>query len=218
MILIPLGAFLAVYCYLEYRAQIDPRFFQRATLCKVFLSLSIAVLAWWFCVSNKGDAFSVLLALGLSFAVPADYFLQFIDSDGKRYSMGIFCFSLMHLSLLAAFFYQYRLHLTEFILFVFVLFCVFDVQRFQKWKIQNQRVLLSVYTVLVTFMASKAMASGFLVQAPQAFLVALGGVCFLASDIILGIWEYHAKKPVLAAANRAVYFIGQLFFACSLFL
>lgn len=216
--LIPLSILLLAYCLLEFRAQSNPRFWTAAALLKVAVSLSIALLAWSFSFQKPGGPSPALLALGLSFAVPADYFLQFIDRDAKRYSAGIVFFSLMHLSLLTGFFWEYKVHMAEFVLFAFILICIFDVQKFQKWKITNQKVLLSFYTALVTLMAAKSLSVGMLNQGPDMLLTGLGGAFFLASDIILGIWEYTSKRPSLAVANRAVYFMGQIFFAYSLFL
>jgi len=77
---------------------------------------------------------------------------------------------------------------------------------------KKEKGQLSVYTVLVVFMASKAISTYFTVQSPPVFIVmlSLGGLFFFMSDLFLGIWAYSKEKFIFLALNRTIYFAGQL--------
>lgn len=215
---IPLILVLGVYCFFELKAGEKDWNWKIATMLKVILSFGIAGCAWAFCLKNPGGLFSVLMALGLTLAVPADYFLQYMNLEEKRYTAGILFFALMHISLLVAYFTSYGVHLLEFILFAVFIACVLAIEKICRWKIVALKNLLTAYTAVVALMAAKSISLGILNPSPSTMLIALAGACFLASDIILGFWGYRWKRPGVAVANRVVYFAGQILFAYSLFL
>ena len=81
-----------------------------------------------------------------------------------------------------------------------------------------ERLQLTAYTVLVTLMAAKSMSLLILEQTPFTVAVALGGLFFFVSDLFLGIWDYHIEKFAFLAANRIIYFAGQMALAFYLLL
>ena len=210
-IALPFALLLAAYCAQERKDRFRP-----ATILKVVLSASIALTAWVFAIQKGAPAPQILMAAGLTLAVPADYFLQSIKTDGKRYEAGILCFSGMHICLLLSFVDRYGVHWLEFALFAAIMLALLLLQTLQKWDLGAQKLPLSVYTVLVGFMAAKAMAAGLTAPSAQTVLLAAGGLCFVASDMILGVWSYHDGKKIFVLLNRVVYFCGQLLFALSI--
>ena len=211
-ILLSFAILLTVYCIFEGGGKFVP-----ATALKVALSASIAVFAWVCAVSHGLKAPLVMMAAGLTLAVPADYFLQYIKSDGKRYEAGILCFAGMHICLLFSFVDRFSIHWQEFAIFALILGALLLLQSLQKWELGRQKLPLSVYTVLVVLMASKSISLGLLFPAKETFLIAAGGLCFVASDMVLGVWDYHDEKKVFLLLNRIIYFCGQLLFALSVF-
>ena len=202
---------LTVYCIQEGKNHFLP-----ATVWKVFLSAFIAAVGWFYAVKAGFQTPLVLMAAGLTLAVPADYFLQYIIADGKKYDAGILCFSGMHICLLFSFVDRFGIHWQEFVLFAGILIVLLLLQTLQKWDLGEQKLPLSVYTVLVGFMAAKAISVGITAPSRQTLLLAAGGLCFVASDMILGVWRYHNEKTVFVLLNRIIYFCGQILFALSI--
>jgi len=197
---------LTVYCFLEKQEKFWP-----ATILKVGLSAYAAAVCVYAAVLLDNYVFCIF-ALGLVFAVPADYFLQYIKTDLKRYRFGIFFFGAMHVCLLVSFYLVYAISFYEFVIFALLIAVLITFQRIGKWEMKKEKGQLSVYTVLVVFMASKAISTFFTVQSPPAFILmlSLGGLFFFLSDLFLGIWAYSKQRFVFLALNRVIYFSGQL--------
>lgn len=205
------AALLGVYCWFEKRNA-----FGMATALKVALSAMVAIIALCAAV-DKATVFCWLMAAGLICAVPADYFLQFIRLNLTKYRLGILCFGAMHVLLLTAFYLTYGLELLSFILCVVMIGVISLFQAKQKWQLGKTKGQLSIYTVLVTLMASKALSIAVFNPAQGTLLLGIGGLCFFISDLFLGIWDYHESKFVYLALNRIIYFAGQLLLALSLY-
>ena len=206
--------FLGIYCYLE---KINN--FKWATILKVALSFSVAVISWvgYFLLKEKGV--SILIPIGLSFAVPADYFLQYMHKSIKLYRCGIISFAFMHISLLIMFFNVFGFHILELIIASIFLWVLSLVQTVEHWDpLGDVRIELSIYTVLVTVMSAKAVSIFFLNMSLSPLILAIGGLLFFVSDFFLGEWGYKQEKYLYLFLNRSIYFIGQLAFAFYLFL
>jgi len=197
---------LAVYCFLEKQEKFWP-----ATILKVSLSAYAAGVCVYAAVLLNNYVFYIF-ALGLVCAVPADYFLQYIKTDLKRYRFGIFFFGAMHVCLLVSFYLVYSISFYEFVIFALLIAVLITFQKVGKWEMKKEKGQLSVYTVLVVFMASKAISTYFTVPNPPVFILmlSLGGLLFFLSDLFLGIWAYSKEKFVFLALNRVIYFAGQL--------
>ena len=197
---------LAVYCFLEKQEKFLP-----ATLLKVGLSAYAAGVCVYAAFLLNNYVFYIF-ALGLVCAVPADYFLQYIKTDLKRYRFGIFFFGAMHVCLLVSFYLVYTISLYEFVIFALLIAILIIFQKIGKWQMKKEKGQLSVYTILVVFMASKAISVYLTVQSPPVFILmlSLGGLFFFLSDLCLGIWAYSKEKFVFLALNRVIYFSGQL--------
>ncbi len=205
-------AVLAYYCLLEKRAE-----FSRATLIKVVLSAFVAIVAIISAIKIN-DFYSYLIAAGLLFAVPADYFLQFIRADLRKYRFGIFFFGAMHVCLLIAFFTKYAISWHEFSVFVILSVILVIFQKTEKWNLGKVRFQLSVYTLLVILMASKAITIAISEPSLATWSLGIGGMFFFISDLFLGIWDYYNDKFLFLALNRVIYFIGNMLIAFSLVL
>jgi len=203
---------LFFYCLLEKNEN-----FKTATAMKVALSTYVATLAIAFAFLSL-NFFSVLIALGLAFAVPADFFLQYIKTDLKKYRFGILFFGAMHVCLLIAFFMAYGISWVEFSIMAVMLIILTVFQKTEHWNLGPAKNQLSVYTILVVAMAAKSLSIGIWDPTPAHISLALGGLFFFISDLFLGIWDYYNDKFIFLALNRVIYFVGQLLIAQSLLL
>jgi len=197
-------ALLIYYCILEKREKFWP-----ATILKVLLSAYAAGCCVYAAVLLNNYIFYIF-ALGLVFAVPADYFLQYIKTDLKRYRFGIFFFGAMHVCLLISFFLIYPVTFIEFVIFAVFIGILVAFQKIGNWKIGPENAQLTVYTIFVVFMAAKAISLYIVAPSLPTFMVAFGGLFFFVSDVFLGIWAYKVEKFIYLALNRIIYFAGQL--------
>jgi len=203
------AALLAYYCVLEKQEKFWP-----ATILKVILSAYAAGVCVYAAVILNNYVFYIF-ALGLACAVPADFFLQYIKTDLKKYRAGILFFGLMHICLIVSFYLIYAVTFYEFVIFAVLVGVLLAFQIIGKWKMGPEKTQLTVYTVLVVFMAAKAISLSFTIPNPATFIVvlSLGGLSFFLSDLFLGIWAYYSEKFVYLALNRIIYFAGQLLLA-----
>ncbi len=207
---IPFLILLGVYLYYEKKNA-----FSTATLLKVLLSAFVAVVAVIAALRLR-DVTGYLIALGLLCAVPADYFLQYIQSDVGRYRNGIFCFAGMHLCLLVGYYLRWPVRWHEFAIFALFLGVMLIFQKKERWNLGAVKIPLSIYSALVLFMAAKSISIAINDPGAATLLLGLGGLMFFVSDLFLGIWDYYKTKFVFLVCNRVIYFAGQLLFACAL--
>jgi len=200
---------LAYYCLLEKQEKFWP-----ATILKVILSAYAAGICVYAAVLLSNYVFYIF-AFGLVCAVPADFFLQYIKTDLMKYRTGIFFFGLMHICLIVSFYLIYAVTFYEFVIFAVLIGILLAFQFIGKWKMGPEKVQLTIYTVLVVFMAAKAISLYFTIPNPALFILmlSLGGSFFFLSDLFLGIWAYSKEKFVFLALNRVIYFAGQLLLA-----
>jgi len=204
VIIVIYAALLVYYCLLEKQEKFWP-----ATILKVIIS-AIAAGVCVYAAVLLNSYLLYIFALGLVFAVPADFFLQYIKTDLMKYRAGIFFFGLMHVCLLVSFFVMYPVTVYEFILFATFIGILLVFQIKGKWKMGEEKTQLTIYTVLVVFMAAKAISIFIVVPTSFTLMLALGGFFFFMSDLFLGIWAYQSEKFVYLALNRSIYFTGQL--------
>jgi len=200
-------AILAYYIVLEKKEK-----FKFATIIKVVLSAYAAAVCIYAAICLNELIFYIF-AIGLVFAVPADFFLQYIITDIKKYRAGILCFGLMHICLLVSFYLTYTIAIYEFIIFAILIGILLAFQILGKWKMGEEKNQLTIYTVFVVFMAAKAISIYITEPAGQLFtlILAFGGLFFFISDLFLGIWAYSGNRRFLyLALNRTIYFAGQL--------
>jgi len=205
---------LIIYCFLEKLDKFWP-----ATILKVVLSALASGICVYAAILLNNYIFYIF-ALGMLFAVPADFFLQYIKLDLMKYRFGIFFFGLMHICLIISFFLIYPVSFVEFIIFIVFIGILLSFQIIGRWKIGEEKTQLSVYTVLVVLMASKAISLYFTIPNPQPFIlmVSLGGLLFFISDLFLGVWNYSKDNFIYLALNRIIYFAGQFCLALYLVL
>ncbi|MCL2717999.1 MAG: lysoplasmalogenase [Lachnospiraceae bacterium] len=204
IIIIPYLALLTFYVLLEKQKKFRP-----ATTMKVILS-AYASLACLYAAIQLNDYIYYIFAFGLICAVPADFFLQYIKKDLKKYRVGIYCFGAMHVCLIISFYLKYRVTFFEFAILAIFIAVLLYFQKIGKWKIGKEKIQLTIYTVLVTIMAAKAFSLYIIYPGNVTLAVSLGGLFFFISDLFLGIWAYSQRRFVFLALNRVIYFVGQL--------
>ncbi len=199
--------------------------FKKATALKLALSgmfCVVALISYHMTVeySHASDiyfAFNKLIIFALICAFFGDFFLQYIRLDNKKYKVGIAFFIGTQALLIAMLVVLNLLNgwpLTL-IITIAVLALVGITMKKQRWELKSEKKLLSAYTVLLTFMAAKAIATMFHDKTYSAIMFAVGASLFLLSDLLLGIYNYGTNKRIHANLNWITYFSGMMLIALS---
>lgn len=190
--------------------------FRSATALKLILSLMCATSAFLsYVAAGWNDIPRLLVALGLIFAVFGDYYLQFIRLDENKFIKGILFFAATQVFLILSLFMRYGIGWLEFVITVVLLLLALVLMTKQKWELGGAQKPLMLYTLLLAFMASKAVSAAIRGGGTTAVLMALGGAFFFLSDLILGIWNYKTSKRMHANLNWICYFTGIMLISIS---
>ena len=212
-IIVILVVLLPIYMREEKRSN-----FVRATTFKLIVSglCSLCALLGLFLANEASIDERIPVIVALVCAIFGDYFLQYIRLDSKKFNIGIGCFSLTQISLIAFLVIRDGLSWPEFVSTAVISLGVLILMIAQKWNLGSAKIPLSIYTVLLAFMSSKAVIALFgAVVTPSMCFMAAGAVLFLLSDLLLGIWNFKTGKRAYANLNWITYFCGILLIALS---
>lgn len=217
ILLIPFLIILPLYLSVEKLGR-----FRLATTLKLTLTaLCVAsALIGYLTMGSYYREWRLLLVGGLGIAMVADYFLQYIKLDIRKFIAGILCFSLTQICFIIYLVMLYGIGWQEFVITAVILLLVLRLMNKQRWELGRARVALSMYTVLLTFMASKSVTVLFTAghASVSMMLMAAGGVCFLLADLCLGTWNYHSGKRIHVNLNWIFYFSAIMLIALSNYL
>jgi len=182
---------------------------------KLLLSGMFCIVGFVSMIKADYSLFSILIFGGLAASMVGDYFLAFILTNEAKFIKGILFFGLAHVFYISAMILIEDVGLKEFILTALILVGLILFMKHTKPELGKAKWALSIYVILVTFMAVKG---GLMLFTDQTFLesqvlFSVGAVLFLISDTLLGIWRYVWPKQIFSDLLSVFYFIGQLLLA-----
>lgn len=192
----------------------------KLTLSGLFCAAGIVSYLQLYTVVNVNAPLHIFVLLGLFAGLAGDFFLQYIRLNVKKYTAGILCFAATQ-----ALFISYLVitgtpdvfgWILTVAITVAVLLCVLALMKKQNWQLGRERPVLTLYTVLLTFMAARAVVNMAWQPSVSAILFACGAVLFFSSDMMLGLWNYHSGKRLHANLDWIFYFSGMLLIAFSI--
>ena len=209
--LIPFCVIFVIYIIFENKYN-----FKVATTLKLCLSgiFSLVGLIGAFAIVGPADPLfptAVLMACGLCLSILGDFYLQYIKKDRLKFKAGIIWFAAAQVTYIIAFFLMLSFGWTEIIFLAVLLVIALFLMKKQKWDTSEQNPQITIYTVLLALMAAKALT--FFIYSPGNWQIALGGILFFMSDMMLGIWNYYSGKMRFANLDWIFYFAGQMLLA-----
>ena len=213
ILLVPFLIILPIYLYLEHLNKFKP-----ATALKLVISGLCFLSGLLGCLTHSGavQIGQLLIVCGLAFAFAADYLLQYIKLDMRKFIAGITCFAITQSCFIASMIMRYGINWPEVVSAAVISLLVLLLMVKQKWQLGRAQVPLSIYTGLLAFMASKAVLGLFSGNINiSVILMAAGGACFLLADICLGLWNYHNGKRIYVNLNWIFYFSAIMLIASS---
>ena len=223
VILAVYAALLAVYLWAESKND-GKTGFSRATGFKLTLSgifCASGVIAYCFLAAlGHAAAPQLLVLLGLFACLAGDFFLQYIRLDAKKCIAGITCFlaaqCLFVSSLLAAQLPDTFGWILTACFTATLLLCALTLMKKQNWRLGPEKNVLTLYTLVLTFMAACAVVRAIQQPTPSPVLFACGATLFWISDMLLGIWNYRTGNRMHANLNWITYFGGTFLMAWSI--
>ncbi len=201
-------------CALLYLSRRNRRYYAPAKGVASALFVLVGVAAYFSGAQRTPGNFWLLLAALVLCAV-GDVLLGLANRSkkvqAKPFLAGFFCFAAAHV-LFCALFYRFApLTWMDALPPMALLLMLWWLDTRKKVRLKKMRVPAYIYTTLVGLMAGKAVQAAF---APGsfgdgAFLLALGSLLFLTSDVIL-LFLYFAPRRLrwLRYANLTTYYIG----------
>ncbi len=191
---------------------------EHAVAPKLALSAVFCLVGLLGVLAQSGSVFSLLIFGGLLFSLLGDYYLVFVESDCRKFIVGVLSFSVAQILYIAAMILKKGLSQWEFLAAAVILAVFLAFQVKCKPDMEKAAIPLTVYALLVIFMASKAtvMLAFPAFQMTAQILFSAGALLFLISDSFLGLWRYTAHKHIFRNVVSICYFTGQLMIASSL--
>lgn len=186
---------------------------------KLILSGLFSVMGLAAAIIHDFGVFEILILAGMISAIAGDYFLAFIFKDEKKFICGIYSFSLTQAFYISAMIFLSGIGIGEFLTtFLILVFLALVIMKL-KPEMGSAKIPLSLYTLLVTFMAVKAV--WIWIQGADSlkfqWMFTAGALLFWISDIFLGINRFIQKKYLFSVLVSTCYFLGQLMIALSVY-
>jgi len=191
----------------------------KAVRYKMALSGTFCLIGLFGVFLQNFSVFSILIFIGLIFALIGDYFLVFIKTDEKKFLLGILSFGVTQVLFISGMAVLEGFGYLEFVVALAVVVPVVIGRTIKKVDMGKAAWPLSGYSALVTFMAVKAVLMLFSANPPLALqgLFSAGAFLFLVSDIFLGVNRFIQSRQTFSYLVGICYFSGQLMIATALF-
>lgn len=221
-IVIAYGVLLALYIRAETK-NADTAGFKRAAALRLVLSalfcavglISCWILRFYSLAPDMFFMFKLIMALSLFLAMAGGLLLQYAQSDVKRLRIGLVCFIIMQIMLIVPMCILNGIGWKELVFTAVILIMLWLLRKKQSWQPGAAKKPFMAYTVLLTFMASKAAVNMSQDMTVGAVLLAVGAALFLISYIFWGVHHFHSQKRLDANMNYVTFFAGMMLMALS---
>lgn len=221
------GILLIVIVWLVYLGFLLPLYLIKEKQCgaikairyKLALSGVFCMIGFFNILLQNFNVVSILIFIGFVSALIGDYFLAFIDIDVRKFIYGIAFFGVTQISYISAMAVFVGFGFLEFIILLIIIIPLILSRRRMKLDTGKSTWPLTIYSVLVTFMAVKAIVMLFSENPPLALqvLFSAGAFLFLMSDILLCVNKFRFPKRILSYLVGIFYFSGQIMIATAMF-
>ena len=211
--LIPIP-FLIVTVPLLVRASLKGNQGQVYVLKPLSTLLVIAVALLSLLTPTAQPAFTLWIAFGLVLSLGGDVALMF-ESD-RAFLIGLVLFLLAHVVYSIAFTVPNGFHTADIITGAVLLGVGVAIYLYLRPGLGSMKGPVILYTLIICFMVNRAISTFFgdAFTTTQAWLMSIGAVFFMLSDIVLAINRF--RQPIKAhRLSLFAYYLGQLLIALS---
>ena len=211
--LIPIP-FLLVTVPLLIRASLKGNQSQVYVLKPLSTLLVIAVALLSLLTPTAQPAFTLWIAFGLVLSLGGDVALMF-ESD-RAFLVGLVLFLLAHVAYSIAFTVPNGFHTADIITGAVLLGVGVAIYLYLRPGLGSMKGPVILYTLIICFMVNRAISTFFgdAFTTTQAWLMSIGAVFFMLSDIVLAINRF--RQPIKTERfSLFAYYLGQLLIALS---
>jgi len=209
--LIPV-VFLVVSVPLLVRAEIKNNQSQVHVLKPLSTVLVIAVASLSLLLPSAQPAFTLWIVVGLALSLGGDVALMF--ESNRAFLIGLVLFLLAHMVYSIAFTVPNGFHAADIVVGAILLALGAAIYLYLRPGLDGMNVPVILYMLIICFMASRAISAFFgdAFTFTQAWLLSLGAILFMLSDIVLAVNRFHhpIEKHRL---SLFAYYLGQLLIA-----
>lgn len=207
----------ALFCRVHYYGTPQVKLVVKGTA-----SLSFIVLGC-LCAGKAGmSAYAVLMVIGLILGGAGDVLLQLMECFPNKHDyffrLGLGSFLIGHLLYIIAFMFIAKTTLMQFVLAIALFAVMYALQRPAKIQLGDQKIPVYAYAVIIGLMMGYAVCGAFYAPGVRTALVMVGGLLFVASDVILALMLFSERKysNSLPAWNLSTYYAAQILLALSI--
>jgi uncharacterized membrane protein YhhN len=211
--LIPIP-FLIITVPLLVRAELRGKQDQIYVLKPLSTLLVIAVSLLSLLTPAAQPAFTMSIALGLLLSLGGDVALMF--ASRRAFLIGLVLFLLAHVVYSAAFTAINGFHTADLIAGTVLLAVGAAIYLYLRPGLRSMKVPVILYILITCFMVNRAVSTfyGDAFTTTQAWLISLGAISFMFSDMVLAVNRFH--HPLEAhRLSLFPYYLGQLLIALS---
>jgi uncharacterized membrane protein YhhN len=188
-------------------------------LAKTLNSLGFILVA--IICANIGDNFELFknFAPGFIFCFLGDFILGFYNDTKKQkyFLIGLGLFLLGHVAFVIAFTTIQSFMLVDLIFPVIAIAITVGLNKLPNMNCEKMKPIVCIYSFFVSLLFAKSIHIFYIIRTTQMFSLTFGATLFLISDIlILFLYFYMKKSPLVAILNLATYYYGIFFIALSL--
>ncbi|MEI6102022.1 MAG: lysoplasmalogenase family protein [Eubacteriales bacterium] len=228
LVSVAIFAVFAVVLALYLRAEVKndgKNGFARATGLKLTLSglfCATGILSYLLMINvvNVNVPTQLFVLLGLFSGLIGDFFMQYMGLHIKKYITGVLCFAATQVLFIT---YLLKIGMPDLagwiitlVITAAVIIFILVLMKKQNWQLGREKAVITLYTVLISFMAVRAIVYAAGQPSASSVIFATGAALCWSSDLLLGIWNYYSHKRVLVNSNWIVYFSGMLCIAFSI--
>ncbi len=221
-IVIAYGVLLVLYIRAEMKNS-DVAGGKLATMLRVILSvmfcavglISCWILRYYSLAPDLFFVFKLIMALSLFLALIGGLLLQYVSTDVKKLRGGLICLIVMQIMLIVPMCILNGIGWKELVFTAVILVMLGLLRKKQSWQPGEAKKALTVYSVLLTFMASKAAVNMSQDMTVGAVLLSVGAALFLISYIFWGVHSFHSQKRSDINIYYITFFAGMMLIALS---
>lgn len=213
LFIINTGLFLIALIFLLWVTRYKKKWYTKAKGTASLLFITACMVAG-YAGRQQISRYFILLLLGLVLCAAGDVFLGLANKAkkvrAKPFLAGGISFMLAHFVFCALLFMLNGASWHNWILPILLWLVLYGLEKKQHIKLKKMRLLAYVYAFCIGVLAGKAIEMLWLADVfMQGILVAVGGVLFLISDIILLFLYFGVKRARWTRyANLTTYYIG----------
>lgn len=206
------GIFACIYAFNRHSDKLSSRLFFKSAASVMFVLVAVSL------QTGAKEPYFTLILIGLCFALVGDVFLVFTDRSSSFLAWGMVCFLVTHLLYISALFTKAALSVYDAAFFASLMILAASVFSLRGVRFKKVHPAVYVYAAVLCAMTARSLSMLFSPQVSVTFAVfiAMGGVLFLISDVLLAVESFGGRlAKTVGVFSSFAYYLSQVLIALS---